>query len=876
MPRACLLAGTALLLLAAAARVAEARVQLNSLFTDGVVLQTRVAYGQRPLVYGLADPSETVVVNVTQNGATTSYSVNAAAGGPGAANASWYVTLNPCSDTFHPISLSIAGSSDGFAHVTVISGAMCGEVIVCSGQSNQVFSLIGAFGGAAIAAVPHPNLRLFPVAIGGAAEETFDFPPADGGVCWWSRTPSPNTTKSPYACNAWQMAVPNVQDYFSAVCLLTALELAARLPANTTIGLIFTAYGGTAVDLWMPPESYAECPATTQAVSPSSEVALSAAPSSLWNAMVAPAQRFAIRSVLWYQGENDANDPAGLYACRFPRMIEGWRRRFRIGDYGFVYAQIANVMPNATPSYNWNQIRTEQAAALPRPGGATDTTGMAVTYDLGDPTSPYTSIHPRNKTEVARRLALQVLHVTYALQYPSAGTWLNYRGPEAEGASPIAAAAGTAIRVTFSTLDGLGLYVADTANCWECCAGSHDTFQLAVDVTGPWVNTTLAPVQSGADAVVVTPVTPSGKPYLFIRYAANTYPQCAIYAVGSAMPAPPVLLAIVGEGEVAEAVPAVAAADAAAAAAAARAALLEQRARLLPVARPGPATWKEWKGRPMPDLVALAESASPFPATPPLGLNAWNAYHTNVDETLLLAVGAYFVNSSLAALGWDHVNIDDGWQVDRLANGSIVPDPVRFPSGMAAFAASLHALGLRAGLYTSRSALTCQDRPGSYGFEAIDAATYCDWGFDYVKVRAATAKRGTARRSAALRGEARHCAAKRGTARHSSAQRGTAALTPLSMPSPPTPLPHLLPISLCRSTRAAAEAPPSPTPAGASSAPFSQSARSRAGGRSSKASSIARTTLAAPGSGTLRTSGGRRRTSRRRGRASSRTWTATT
>ena len=75
-------------------------------------------------------------------------------------------------------------------------------------------------------------------------------------------------------------------------------------------------------------------------------------------------------------------------------------------------------------------------------------------------------------------------------------------------------------------------------------------------------------------------------------------------------------------------------------------------------------------------------------------------------------------------------------QVDRLADGTIVADPARFPSGMAALAAYVHGRGLKFGLYTSSTAATCQRRPGAYGYEAQDAATYCAWGVDYLKVRA--------------------------------------------------------------------------------------------------------------------------------------------
>jgi alpha-galactosidase len=105
-----------------------------------------------------------------------------------------------------------------------------------------------------------------------------------------------------------------------------------------------------------------------------------------------------------------------------------------------------------------------------------------------------------------------------------------------------------------------------------------------------------------------------------------------------------------------------------------------------------------------------------------------------VDENLVLAVGRAFVSLGLKQVGWQVVVVDDGWQVGRNASGFIIEDPVRFPSGMAALASGLHALGLKSGLYTSATSLTCQDRPGSFMFEAQDAASYCAFGMDYLKI----------------------------------------------------------------------------------------------------------------------------------------------
>jgi len=83
--------------------------------------------------------------------------------------------------------------------------------------------------------------------------------------------------------------------------------------------------------------------------------------------------------------------------------------------------------------------------------------------------------------------------------------------------------------------------------------------------------------------------------------------------------------------------------------------------------------------------------------------------------------------------GYEYVVIDDCWQVSRDENGVIVADPERFPSGIKALADYIHSLGLKMGIYSDAGKRTCQERPGSYEYEAIDAKTYEEWGIDYLK-----------------------------------------------------------------------------------------------------------------------------------------------
>jgi alpha-galactosidase len=121
-------------------------------------------------------------------------------------------------------------------------------------------------------------------------------------------------------------------------------------------------------------------------------------------------------------------------------------------------------------------------------------------------------------------------------------------------------------------------------------------------------------------------------------------------------------------------------------------------------------------------------------ATPPMGWNSWNRFGCDVDAALIRETADALAASGLREAGYRYVNVDDCWQVERAADGTIVADPQRFPDGMAALAEHVHGLGLRFGVYTDIGPLTCQERPGSLGFEAQDARTYAAWGVDFVKV----------------------------------------------------------------------------------------------------------------------------------------------
>ena len=119
--------------------------------------------------------------------------------------------------------------------------------------------------------------------------------------------------------------------------------------------------------------------------------------------------------------------------------------------------------------------------------------------------------------------------------------------------------------------------------------------------------------------------------------------------------------------------------------------------------------------------------------TPPMGWNSWNKFACNVSEKLIKEMADAMVTSGMRDAGYVYLVIDDCWQIERDAQGNILPDPKRFPSGMKALADYVHSKGLKFGLYSDAGTLTCQKGPGSRGYEFQDARQYAAWGVDYLK-----------------------------------------------------------------------------------------------------------------------------------------------
>ena len=119
---------------------------------------------------------------------------------------------------------------------------------------------------------------------------------------------------------------------------------------------------------------------------------------------------------------------------------------------------------------------------------------------------------------------------------------------------------------------------------------------------------------------------------------------------------------------------------------------------------------------------------------PQMGWNSWNKFGCNINEQLIVSTIDEIVSSGLFAAGYKYINLDDCWQKSRdPTTGEIVVDSEAFPHGMKYLADYAHSKGLLFGLYSDAGYKTCAGRPGSLGYEQIDAKTYASWGVDYLK-----------------------------------------------------------------------------------------------------------------------------------------------
>ncbi len=224
----------------------------------------------------------------------------------------------------------------------------------------------------------------------------------------------------------------------------------------------------------------------------------------LYNAMIAPLVPYGIRGAIWYQGESNA-DRAERYGRLLPAMIRDWRSRFGVGDFPFGVVSLANFMAeDAEPKDDpWPNLRWSQWLTTLR----SPNVGLAITIDIGDAVD----IHPRNKQEVGRRLALWALATDY-------GRAIEYSGPVYKSMT----IEGGAIRLAFDHTYG-GLVARGGTLTGFAIAGEDGKYV--------WADATI-----DRDTVVVSsPQVPNPKS---VRYAWGNNPVCSL-TNGEDLPAVP-------------------------------------------------------------------------------------------------------------------------------------------------------------------------------------------------------------------------------------------------------------------------------------------------------------------------------------------------
>ena len=209
-------------------------------------------------------------------------------------------------------------------------------------------------------------------------------------------------------------------------------------------------------------------------------------------------------------------------ACRFPAMISDWRQQFNNYHLNFYFVLLAAYKAGGYP--DWPLIRQAQLAALRLPY-----VGVASAQDLGDENGPAGAIHPRNKTYVGERLALNAQHDIY-------GQDVVYTGPQAADVVwPLDGAGGvqtTILRFSSDAAYNRGLQLLDTSGCSACCRGARGNGSaITVGVSNGRRLGAEVVVDAQAYTVLAT-VDLTAYPGAYVTSVAHNweqYPECALY-----------------------------------------------------------------------------------------------------------------------------------------------------------------------------------------------------------------------------------------------------------------------------------------------------------------------------------------------------------
>ena len=223
----------------------------------------------------------------------------------------------------------------------------------------------------------------------------------------------------------------------------------------------------------------------------------------LYNAMIAPLTKLPIKGVIWYQGESNVWN-AENYEEKFTRMVADWRQKWNLGDFPFLYVQLANFKVEGEGDKKWAELREAQRKCLKIPN-----TGMAVTIDIGEEDN----IHPVNKIDVAKRLRLAAQKIAYGEDIVSSGPiYEKYR------------ISGNLVLVSFTNI-GNGLKSSD--------GQPLRNFEIS-DQNGNWY-----PAEATIERDVVVVRSPQVTQPTGVRYAWESAPRNINFYNAEGLPASP-------------------------------------------------------------------------------------------------------------------------------------------------------------------------------------------------------------------------------------------------------------------------------------------------------------------------------------------------
>ena len=378
----------AMLMAAVIGSSAAADITLPSIFSDHMVLQQN----STPKIWGTAEPGQELTISFNEQ----EMKVKADA------NGNWETKVKT-GGAGGPYQLQIAGADSKIIYDDV----MIGEVWICSGQSNMEWPISKSLNPEIeiAKAKDYPNIRLFTVQ--------------------HNASPTPLTEFS--KAIPWSKCSPETIGDFSATAYFFGRKLNKDL--NVPIGLIHVAWGGTRCEAWTEPSALKDIPIVEPLLEhweTADEPNSQHRPGNLFNGMISPLKNVNSSGVIWYQGE--ANVGRGKqYQSLLPALIKNWRTHLGNDQLPFLIVQLAPYRyetkePEALAELWDAQLKTHRRV----PG-----TGLVVTHDIGD----VKNIHPKNKQEVGRRLALWALAKQYNKRLPEEEQEFVYCGPLYESLS---------------------------------------------------------------------------------------------------------------------------------------------------------------------------------------------------------------------------------------------------------------------------------------------------------------------------------------------------------------------------------------------------------------------------------------------------------